>query len=807
MLNTEKLNQVLAEYRKSFNLPKPKETTKTWWEFEQYKWIAVQHFQKHWDIDADDFGAMFEEATAKCGNLLTVKNYFPKGVMLDFIDADKEAVREMFRNLFDEDLPVGDRVNNFIAESERLRSTYGATKWKSHYQTLNSISTYLWLRYPDKYYIYKYSECKVVAETLESDFKMKKGAKADVLVDFNKFYDELAAYIANDKPTTDMVHAALTPECYPDPMYRTLTIDVSFYISRYYSEEPGKYWPSEDEYSPNLTKEQWKEYIEKIEFPDHKGCMGMLKGLMELGGEASCKKLSTVYGGLPQRYIGSAVNIGKRVKKYFGLPPCMDGDDECYFAIPFLGRYVNEEGKEYYSYKIREELLAALKEIDLSSIDPYKHDDDEGKGYWWLNANPKIWSFADIAVGGKQTYTLYNDNGHKRRIFQNFIDAKEGDMVIGYESTPIKQVVAIAKIAKEQDGTNIEFEKLEGLVSPIDYQTLKDCPELKDMEYFNSPQGSLFRLTKDEFDFIMDIIRDENPLKHTSLSNTKFTKAKFLDEIFMDEVQYDELEALLKKKKNIILQGAPGVGKTFVARKLAYAIMGEEDDSRIEFVQFHQNYSYEDFIMGYRPEGSGFRLEEGVFYRFCQNASNHPDKEYFFIIDEINRGNMSRIFGELMMLIEEGYRGEKIALPYCGRTITVPKNLYILGCMNTADRSLAMIDYALRRRFSFFELEPAFGKQSFKKYLEQRIHSSEVTEKIINRFSALNEKIADEEKSGLGKGFCIGHSYFCVAPADGQSAEDWYNLIIKYEIVPLLDEYWWDDKKIADEYKKELLKD
>ena len=147
----------------------------------------------------------------------------------------------------------------------------------------------------------------------------------------------------------------------------------------------------------------------------------------------------------------------------------------------------------------------------------------------------------------------------------------------------------------------------------------------------------------------------------------------------MTEKRYENLVAVLRNKKNIILQGAPGVGKTFAARRLAWSMMGEQDDSRIEFVQFHQNYSYEDFMMGYKPVEDGFELKYGIFYRFCQKAANQPDKEFFFIIDEINRGNMSKIFGELLMLIEKDYRGTKATLAYNGLSFSVPKNLYTDG--------------------------------------------------------------------------------------------------------------------------------
>ena len=287
----------------------------------------------------------------------------------------------------------------------------------------------------------------------------------------------------------------------------------------------------------------------------------------------------------------------------------------------------------------------------------------------------------------------------------------------------------------------------------------------------------------------------------------EYTKEDFLKDIFMTEEEYDSLYHLLKYKKNVLLQGAPGVGKTYLAKKLAYSIIGCTNKAQVEMIQFHQNYSYEDFIMGYKPNDNGFELKEGVFYKFCKKAEEEPDKDFFFIIDEINRGNLSKIFGELMMLIEGDKRAEKIKLAYRDEEFSVPENVYLLGMMNTADRSLAMMDYALRRRFSFFDVEPAFAKPAFKEHLRTYIHDSLIVEKVVNRLTELNTKIADENNSGLGKGFCIGHSYFCVEPVEGQAEKDWYKSIIQYEICPLLDEYWWDDKAKADDCKKELLKD
>ena len=265
-----------------------------------------------------------------------------------------------------------------------------------------------------------------------------------------------------------------------------------------------------------------------------------------------------------------------------------------------------------------------------------------------------------------------------------------------------------------------------------------------------------------------------------------YTKADFLSEVYMTEERYDALSGVLQNKLNIIPQGAPGVGKTFAARRLAWSIMGEKNDSRIEFVQFHQNYSYEDFMMGYKPAGDSFELKYGIFYRFCQKAQNQPDKPFFFIIDEINRGNMSKIFGELLMLIEKDYRGTKATLAYNGMPFSVPKNLYIIGMMNTADRSLAMIDYALRRRFSFFDIEPGFDSHGFLAY--QNSLNNDTLNALIAKVKDLNNEIALDKS--LGKGFCIGHSYFC---GRTNCTEEWLRAVVDYDILPMLREYWFDE--------------
>lgn len=654
MFNKIRLKEILAEYKKVF--------VQQQWPNEKYKWEAVQCFQENWDINSADFAQMLKKSLAKTDNLLRSANNFPKGMITGFAEAAPEAVHSMYMELYDESKDLCERIANFKNKSNTLLERYGNGA-AQHYQYENAIMTYLWLRYPDKYYIYKFGEVKAVSLELESDYRFKKGAYEDNIRNFMALYDEICAELQQDDELRNLLNSQITSTCYADPELRTLTIDIGFFIFRYWN-----------------------------------------------------KKDST--------------------------------------NVPLYAQ----------------------------------SQEDDGQQYWFLNEkNPKMWSIVSMPVGEIRNETLFNENGNKCKIVKDFIDIKVGDMVIGYESTPMKQIVTIFRVSAEQDGERIYFEKLEECYSSsIDFATLNAWFKLKKKEYFSITQGSLFKLTKTEYEFIIDLIHRENPVPTAKKNKDEYSKEKFLDQVYMTEAKYDRLVAVLTRKKNIILQGAPGVGKTYAAKRLAYSMMGEKDDDRIEFVQFHQNYSYEDFMMGYKPVEDGFELKYGIFYRFCQKAANHSDKDYFFIIDEINRGNMSKIFGELLMLIEADYRETKTTLAYNGLSFSVPKRLHIIGMMNTADRSLAMIDYALRRRFSFFDMEPGFDSEGFIKY--QETFANDTFNTLIDRIKELNREIANDKS--LGKGFCIGHSYFCNTK---ECTDEWMQDVVDFDILPMLAEYWFDD--------------
>ena len=297
---------------------------------------------------------------------------------------------------------------------------------------------------------------------------------------------------------------------------------------------------------------------------------------------------------------------------------------------------------------------------------------------------------------------------------------------------------------------------------------------------------------------------DDSAPPVVSVEPTPYGMPDALSDLFLEEAQFRRMLDSLALRKNLILQGAPGVGKTFVARRLAWCLIGSKDAAAVEMVQFHQSYAYEDFVQGWRPtEAGGFTLRNGVFYEFCKRAAERPDTPHVFIIDEINRGNLSRIFGELLMLIEADKRGPEhsIVLTYgdSRERFHVPSNVHVLGMMNTADRSLAIVDYALRRRFAFETLEPAYGTRRFREYLLEAEVERDLVDRIDRNLSSLNEVISEDKD--LGPGFRIGHSYFV---PEETADEQWYQGIVDTQIAPLLREYWFDRPEQVDSLVSDL---
>ena len=641
MFDNEKLMAALTAYKQYFPLH---------WKDEKYKWEAVQYFQNNWDIEAENFLDMFMKATDKTFNLLASMNNYPRAMIRAFAEEEPETVRDMFIVLYDETRNLDERIEKFEMMAEDLRVRYDDGSWKHHYQSANAISTYLWLRYPDKYFIYKYSEVRATAKELCSDFVPKKGSGVANIAGGFKFYNGIRAVIAKDDELDTMLKNALEQNCYPDFTKTTMTVDVGFFISRFYKQDR----PVELESLHSDAKfSKW--YAPVIET------------LYKMGGS------------------GRRSEVHQKIIEDYGIT-----DEELSTVNTTGSPQVLNDIDWARNYLVYEDLVD--------------------------NSESGIWSLTDLG----------------------------------------KEIIITEELAGKITAKWIKIKTAE--------QQHRYVPDIDLSSYYR------YREVQEQ------------------IINHLYTKEDFLEEVYISEEKYEVLTALLRYNKNLILQGAPGVGKTFAAKRLAYSIMGEMDAPRVELVQFHQNYSYEDFVMGYRPDGNGFKLTEGIFYKFCRKAAEDPEKDYFFIIDEINRGNMSRIFGELLMLIEKDYRGTSVRLAYNGENFSVPQNVYLIGMMNTADRSLAMIDYALRRRFKFVEMEPGFYSDGFKAYQES-LHN-ETFDALIDMVIDLNREIKKDDS--LGNGFCIGHSYFC---GQDECTEEWMKAVVYYDIIPMLQEYWFDDRQ------------
>ena len=888
MINPNKIVSVIEGYKQYF----PEH-----WEDEKYKWEAVKHFQDNWDIEAENFGTMFKKATDKTSNLLASGYAYPRGMILEFAKADDTAVREMFRRLLDESLALLDRVTEFMKTAEELRNKYNDGTWKRHYQNTNYISTYLWLMYPDKYYIYKYELYRAVAKELDDSYLPKKNGAAETMVGGFKMYDEICEILNRDTELRQMLESALTDSCYKDSQLKTTTIDFGFYLARFYKKQKitrcwfvGAYNDSDDTHQDEEFIEQgiWQNgYTDK--FLD-------TVNSVKVGDKIAIKTSYTKKKGLPFDNKGATISVMKI--KVVGTVTAnhMDGrtlevdwdtsfkPKEWYFytfrntiTLPkeddwrtkALYDFLFNDATQNYDLfsvkdqpmKIYEAIAAVLESTGRSmNIDEiydaivaenlYQFDakDRERKGK--VDTALKRHCL-DVDISEKSNDILFYissvDNGTNYYSLITDKNNQENNLLPSSNSEFLKYFAPLIQAIKDLGGSATRKEAHEKVIELMDiteeelsvtYEKTGASRVLNQIDFARNDlahEGFISSGTKGvwaltelgmNIDMTMELAglihmkwvkintakRKGEPIPEIDLSkhykkkiDRKYTKEDFLKDVFLTESEYDKLHSLVLRKKNIILQGAPGVDKTFSAKRLAYSIIGEKNENRICMVQFHQNYSYEDFIMGYRPNDSGgFELQSGVFYNFCIRCKENPDKPYFFIIDEINRGNLSKIFGELLMLIETDKRGEKnsLNLVYERKLFYIPENLHIIGMMNTADRSLAMIDYALRRRFSFYTMQPAFensDKNGFSDYTAE-IHC-ELYHSVIAKIRELNDTIRKD--STLGKGFEIGHSYF--APENKADIDDeWVRGVVEYEIIPLIEEYWFDNDKMVDEWTKAL---
>ena len=605
-------------------------------------------------------------------------------------------------------------------------------------------------------------------------------------------------------------------EAFPDlsfDAWKTSTEDSAAFYG-----EDNSYWPSLAEYDPRLSKEDWKKYLLEVEIPNHPSPMKMLKGIMELGGEASCKQLANKYGGHPSVYVGCTTSLGRRIKKYFNLPPCMDGEQERFFPFPFYGKPIDDEDGHSYIYKIRPKLLEALKEVDLSQFNPYYEEGEDEM----LEATKTDVAMNTILYGPPGTGKTYNTVVYAVAIIENkpvaAIKAESYSAVLerytsyqadgliefttfhqsyGYEEfiEGIKPVMDNT----DEDHSDIQYSIEDGLFKAFCNKSAMPATKKSNLDLGLNKTPTIWKVslwstgdnpTRTEClnnghirigwdDYGPDITDDTDFTENggKNVLNSFIYKMKVGDIVFScySSTTIDAIGVVTGDYEWCDNQFNDGLNRM---RKVNWIVKGINED----IVEINGG-STMTLSTVYKLKVSLADALALIQKHLPATVQMDEKRNHVFIIDEINRGNISKIFGELITLIESSKRigqpeGMRAKLPYSQQLFGVPDNVYIIGTMNTADRSIATIDTALRRRFRFKEMMP--DADVLKGISVEDISVSEMIARMNKRISVLY----DREHT-------IGHAYFIPLrdnPTIEQLAE-----IFENAIVPLLQEYFYED--------------
>ena len=890
-----KIHFIIAHYKANFPTVNKQE---------RYKWEAIHWYKQHWDIDAPDFAKMLATAFSKAANLLSSGMYYPYKMITEYAKANPEAVREIFRILHNEQLPLADRYQAFKQSCEsrikQLKQTMpDPSKPLNHYQDPRAVMVYLTFQYPEKYYLFKstmYSTFRDRVGFVEPPSKSKSVMQK--IENYSQLCDVILAEVRKDAELLSMHKSRLDDNCYQDEALHLLTMDIVFYGSNYMSEDlfntgdsywpslkdynPGitkdmwtailldesvttdnakkllnmflelggestfqnltahfgdpfdyketlqdfgsrvigkvncakcpkeyaefakyiipfvgrmvvdgdikrdswmlreelrealeqlDFWPSLAEYNPKLSKDDWKTYILEVELPNHPQPMQMLKALMEQNGQASCKRLSELYGGTPNRYVGCTTSLGRRVKKYFDLPACMDEGQERFFPIPFVGKRMLEGESENFVYRMRPELFAALKEIDLSGVSLYVTGEEEA-----MDTVTDV-GLNTILYGPPGTGKTYHTVLYAVAIIENkkleTVKAEAYQDVLNRYNEYTAQGRIEFTTFHQSFGYEEFIEGIKPVISEGKSNQIQYCVEAGIFKRFCELAYNEGNSFDDAWaDLVAAAKKDGNKYTFTRRTGS-------------------ELTADLKDDDSFVIKWKGETQTQNVLRK-----------SKV-FEQWNRNdYSYRNTLTG----GTKWEFDaiQAIIDTLSQKFSLKKldkiapeNQHYVFIIDEINRGNISKIFGELITLIEESKRvgkeeGMKTLLPYSMKPFGVPENVYIIGTMNTADRSIASIDTALRRRFEFKEMLP--DPEVVAKISVGNLSIKEMLSRMNRRISVLY----DREHT-------IGHAYFMPLAKDNSIEK--LAEIFTNKVIPLLQEYFYEDYEkirlvLADNQKK-----
>lgn len=816
---TDRIHFVIDHYKEHFDAVDQEE---------RYKWGAIAWYKKHWKIDSPNFAQMLEEAFGKAKNLLASAMYYPYRMITEYARVNPEEVRRIFKILYDESLPLEERYQVFrdscksgVDQIRAQNPEY--EKAVNHYQDLRAIMVYLTFEYPEKYYLYK--------STMYSDFRDRIGFREDKsnqssvigkVENFFRLCEIILAEVEKDQELIAKHKARLDNDCYADEALHLVTMDIVYYGSNYMSDKDFKtrpsvsaetaYWPSLEEYNPGITTEMWKSVLcnPSVTSPEN---LDMLWKMLKLGGESTCAHLAETFGNTAGFYNALGTGFAGKVKKHFRCPDCIDLEDNDeersrVYVVPFIGCYVMENGNKRYSWRLRDELKEALMHIDLPNSTQESVTDvglntilygppGTGKTYHTVIYAVAIIENKELSAVEKEDYAevleRYNEYKAQGRIeftafhqsygYEEFIegirptitpddaDGESGDIQYSVQPGVFKRfceraerpiVVANADYGIS-DSPNIWKVSLEGTG---DNPTRTECLKNNHIRIGWDDYG---KDITDETDFsvsggrvVLNAFINKMQVGDIVLS---CYSASTIDAIGVvtGEYEWHDEYANLKRLRKV----------NWVVKDIRENILAINGGTSMTLASVYRlNISLADvyqLIEKYQPK------------QIVPN--NVRNDNYVFIIDEINRGNISKIFGELITLIEASKRvglpeGMTVRLPYSQKLFGVPKNVYIIGTMNTADRSIATIDTALRRRFLFREMLPA--PKVLADISVEDLSISELLARLNKRITVLY----DREHT-------IGHAYFM--PLKASPTVETLAEIFTNNIIPLLQEYFYED--------------
>lgn len=793
-LSADPIRRVVSQYKESFA---------AWFPEEAYKWRAVQCFQEHWNPERADFAEMLKESFAQAGNLLDTNYSFPCKMIAFFAEKEPDTVRSMFQQLLAPGVDIVEQIQNFKQSADALLAKYQFKEsMKQHYQGDRTICTYLFFAQPDRYFLYQYGKLKAFLAETGLSATCKMGDTQNVLA-YQEVANQVLACVQQDSELLNMFEtkrAELGSAYYPDAEHHLLADDIIYFGSQLHKSD---YWPTLAEYDPEISTEQWLKLL-----ADRTICtvenLQILKAIQQAGGEATCKQLSLKLGDTSAHYNGSMIQFARRVQEKTGCPLVQnENNDQKWWPILFVGRTALQDQPGTYSWKLRNELADALELLAQRGRDdpmPFAKNTilygPPGTGKTYQTANYAVAiiegkSLEEVQAENHETvlerYRKYRQDG--RIEFTTFHQS------FGYEDF-IEGIRPKFFGENEEEAGEIQYEITKGVFKAFCLKAQIPIADARQSPYGFSDTPSVWKVSLGgtgghplrNYCMQNDCIRigwDEYGETVTDETNY-FVGGKYVLNAFLNRMQLGDIVLSCYSARTIDAIGViagdpewlPNEDHYKRSRKVNWLLKGK----KIDIEEFQLSRSLVQSTV-YQLDTTAAEVIKVLEKNGFAPTTAVGTKPYVFIIDEINRGNISKIFGELITLVEPSKRlgqseGLQVRLPYSQKLFGIPDNVYLLGTMNTADRSIALLDTALRRRFSFVEMMPDSG-------VLDGIEVEGIS--ISGLLTTLNRRIEvlfDREHT-------LGHAFF--TPLRQSPSIETLGEIFRDKVIPLLQEYFYDD--------------